>query len=400
MGSVVKRHNSGIYKKSELYGRGCNIVGVADLYDIGSIDGQRFAEVPLSAAEQAKHTLHADDLLYGESSLVREGIARTVHVTERGAGTAFAWHTRRYAIDQRRLLSSYAYYYLQSHFARKHMMDHAIQTAITGINTAAYFSCPILVPPIPEQRAIAAALSDVDALLAGLDRLIAKKRDIKQAAMQQLLTGQTRLPGFQGEWEVKQLGDVATFHKGRGLPKSALTPYGAEPCIHYGELFTHYPEAIETICSRTDDSAGAFRSAANDVLMPTSDVTPRGLAKASCVQLDGVILGGDILVIRCDSKLVFGAFLSYTIRHQEVQILQLVTGTTVFHLYGRDMAKLMLSLPSVEEQIAIVRALTDMDAELAALEARRDKTRALKQGMMQELLTGKTRLVKPEAANV
>ncbi len=63
-------------------------------------------------------------------------------------------------------------------------------------------------PPLPEQRAIAAALSDVDALLGGLDRLIAKKRDLKQAAMQQLLTGQTRLPGFHGEWEVKRLGDL------------------------------------------------------------------------------------------------------------------------------------------------------------------------------------------------
>ena len=268
------------------------------------------------------------------------------------------------------------------------------------VGMSVFKTTPVLLPPVPEQHAIAAALSDVDSLLTGLDRLIAKKHDIKQAALQQLLTGQTRLPGFQGEWEVKQLGDVATFHKGRGLPKSALTPYGAEPCIHYGELFTHYPEDIETICSRTDDSAGAFRSAANDVLMPTSDVTPRGLAKASCVQLDGVILGGDILVIRCDSKLLFGAFLSYTIRHQEAQILQLVTGTTVFHLYGRDMAKLVLSLPSVEEQIAIVRVLTDMASELTALEARRDKTRALKQGMMQELLTGKTRLVKSEAAHV
>ena len=266
-------------------------------------------------------------------------------------------------------------------------------TNLASISKSSLGELPVALPSLTEQRAIAAALGEVDALLAGLDRLIAKKRDLKQAAMQQLLTGQTRLPGFQGEWEMKQLGDVAAFHKGRGLPKSALTPYGAEPCIHYGELFTRYQETIETICSRTDDGAGAFRSVANDVLMPTSDVTPRGLAKASCVQLEGVILGGDILVIRCDSKLVFGSFLSYTIRNQENQILQLVTGTTVFHLYGRDMAKLTLSLPAVEEQIAIVAVLTDLHAELTALEARRDKTRALKQAMMQELLTGKTRLV-------
>ena len=144
---------------------------------------------------------------------------------------------------------------------------------------------------------------------------------------------------------------------------------------------------------RTDETSGAFRSVANDVLLPTSDVTPRGLAKASCVQVDGVILGGDILVIRCNSRIVLGSFLSYKIRHQEDEILQLVTGTTVFHLYGRDMAKLTLEMPLVDEQTAIATVLSDMDAELTALEARRAKTRTLKQAMMQELLTGRTRLV-------
>ena len=161
-----------------------------------------------------------------------------------------------------------------------------------------------------EQRAIATALSDTDALLAKLDALIAKKCDLKVAAMQQLLTGQTRLPGLSGACEVKLLGDVSTFLKGKGLPKSSLTPSGAEPCIHYGELFTRYPETIGEIISRTNDSRDSFRSIENDVLMPTSDVTPRGLAKASCVRVDDVILGGDILVIRSDRKCVYGPFLS------------------------------------------------------------------------------------------
>ncbi|MFM8717506.1 MAG: restriction endonuclease subunit S [Spartobacteria bacterium] len=248
-------------------------------------------------------------------------------------------------------------------------------------------------PTEPEQRAIAEALSDVDGLLGGLDRLIAKKRDLKQAAMQQLLTGQTRLPGFHGEWEVKRLGDMATFYKGKGLPKSALCESGAEPCIHYGELFTRYPETIGEIFSRTDTSAGVFRSVANDVLMPTSDVTPRGLAKASCVRVDGVILGGDILVIRSDTNIIHGSFLSLVIRYEETQVLQLVTGSTVYHLYGSDMKNFTFSMPSVPEQTAIAQILSDMDAELTALEQRREKTRALKQAMMQELLTGRTRLV-------
>jgi type I restriction enzyme S subunit len=260
-----------------------------------------------------------------------------------------------------------------------------------NVEVVRQFSIPL--PTVQEQRAIAAALSDVDALLDGLERLIAKKRDLKQAAMQQLLTGQTRLPGFSGEWEIKRLGDLAKFYKGKGLPKSALTPFGSEPCIHYGELFTQYGETIRETISRTDKNTGDFRSVANDVLMPTSDVTPRGLAKASCVVIDEVVLGGDILVIRTDPAQVCGTFLSHVIRREEDQVLRLVTGTTVFHLYGTDMKKFVLKLPLLAEQQAIVEVLADMDAELAALEARRDKTRALKQGMMQELLTGKTRLL-------
>jgi len=127
--------------------------------------------------------------------------------------------------------------------------------------------------------------------------------------------------------------------------------------------------------------------------MPTSDVTPRGLAKASCVTIDGVILGGDILVIRSDKQRVFGPFLSYIIRREESQVLRLVTGSTVYHLYGSEMKKFSFSLPPLTEQVAITAVLSDMAAELAVLEKRLAKTRALKQGMMQELLTGRTRLV-------
>jgi type I restriction enzyme S subunit len=200
------------------------------------------------------------------------------------------------------------------------------------------------------------------------------------------------LPGFSGGWLVINLGHVATFLKGKGLPKSALTSDGVDSCIHYGELFTHYAEIVGEITSRTNGTRDSFRSVANDVLMPTSDVTPRGLAKASCVTLNNVILGGDILVIRSDPSRVFGAFLSYVIRREEDQVLRLVTGSTVYHLYGSDMKKFKFALPSVPEQIAISTLLSEMDVELTTLESRLAKTRDLKQGMMQELLTGRIRL--------
>ena len=266
-------------------------------------------------------------------------------------------------------------------------------TSVAAIYTRDLVRLAMIIPPLPEQRAIAEALSDVDDLLNTLEALIAKKRDIKQAAVQQLLTGKTRLPGFTGEWETKRLGDSARFFKGSGLSKVDLSPDGKRRCIHYGELFTVYGERITDVLHGTDRKGAFFCSVRNDVLMPTSDVTPNGLATASCIQLSDVILGGDVLVIRAPEELLNGEFLAYAIGMNHNQVMQLVTGTTVFHLYGRDMANFYFSTPSPKEQRAIAAVLSDMDSETAALEQRRDKTRAIKWGMMQELLTGRVRLI-------
>ena len=393
--SLVKRHNSGVYKKSELYGRGCNIIGVSDIYAIDSIDGQRFSEVPLTSAEQAKHTLQANDLLYGESSLVREGIARTVHVTERGAGTAFAWHTRRYAVDQKALLSNYAYYFLQSRLARKHMMDQAIQTAITGINTVAYFACPVLVPPLPEQRTIAAALSNVDALLGGLDRLIAKKRDLKKAAMQQLLTGQTRLPGFHGEWETLPARDIGVFKGGSGFPLSAQGETGGEyPFFKVSDMNNEGNDTFMTtanhyISEQTRRRLGATAFPADSIVFAKVGAAvflerKKILGQASCI--DNNMAAFVLDKSRADVGYVHALLLS-------MRLGALVATTALPALNGKQLGEMLLAVPPLPEQIAIAATLSDMDAELSALEARREKTRALKQGMMQELLTGRTRLV-------
>ena len=250
----------------------------------------------------------------------------------------------------------------------------------------------VVLPPLSEQRAIAKALSDVDGLLNALEALVAKKQAIKQAAMQQLLTGKTRLPGFSTAWETKRLGEIASFFKGSGLSKTDLSLDGERQCIHYGELFTTYKECITEVLHGTDRDGKFFLSLANDVLMPGSDVTPNGLATASCISIPNVILGGDILVIRVPIDILNGTFLAYVIGINHNQVMQLVSGTTVYHLYGRDMAHFTFVAPNVEEQNAIVRVLSDMDAEIVALEQRRDKTRAIKQGMMQQLLTGRVRL--------
>jgi len=285
-------------------------------------------------------------------------------------------------------------YYFNTEEFKQRIISVAVGQTMASLNTSILKNALVVIPSFLEQQAIATTLSDMDALISSLDALLAKKRDIKQAAMQQLLTGKTRLPGFSGEWGIKKLGDLTDFFKGKGLPKSDITTNGKYKCIHYGELFTIYDAEIKEIISYTSKKGELFLSHSNDVLMPTSDVTPNGLATASCVKEGGIILGGDILVIRSFEGCLDGVFLSYGIRQNKKQIMKLVSGSTVYHLYGSDMKKYEFSVPpTIEEQCAVATILSDMDAEIAIVEQKRNKTRALKQGMMQELLTGKTRLL-------
>ncbi|MEI8103314.1 MAG: restriction endonuclease subunit S [Candidatus Moraniibacteriota bacterium] len=292
-------------------------------------------------------------------------------------------------IDNDEILISNRYLYYVFQIVKYNTEGGTIQRLYNSILHNTSFICSTK----PEQEAIAEVLSDADALIEQLGMLIEKKKNLKQATMQQLLTGKKRLSGFSGEWKVMRLGDIAEFYKGKGLPKSAIISDGKYKCIHYGELFTLYPEEIKEVLSRTDERENFLFSHIDDVLMPTSDVTPNGLAKASCVKEEGVILGGDILVIRLFEGILDGVFLAYSIRHSKDKIMQLVSGSTVYHLYSSDMRRYELLVPpTIEEQKAITAILSDMDAEIEALEKERAKYQSIKQGMMQSLLTGAIRL--------
>ena len=201
------------------------------------------------------------------------------------------------------------------------------------------------------------------------------------------LVPRRRFPEFRDaeEWEPRKLGDIADFFKGKGLPKSMLSPDGTNQCIHYGELFTTYTEVIRTVNSRTNLDGKLFLSVDDDVLMPTSDVTPNGLAKACCIKLRDVIIGGDVLVIRTDQRRVGGEFLARYIRHLERKVLQLVTGSTVYHLYATSLEKLDLCVPNQPEQQKIADCLGSLDDLIAAEGRQLEALRQHKQGLMQQL---------------
>jgi type I restriction enzyme S subunit len=253
----------------------------------------------------------------------------------------------------------------------------------------------IAAPPLPEQRAIATALSDVDALLAALDRLIAKQRDLKQAAMQQLLTGQTRLPGFTGKWETKRLGDCLLSRPDYGI-NAAAVPYSDRlpSYIRITDISEHGRYCPDPQVSVNSVNSDQYYLREGDVVFAR---TGASVGKSYLYEPhDGeLVFAGFLIRVRPNPELLVSAFLAaYTTTKPYwswVRLMSMRSGQPGIN--GNEFAQLPLLLPPLPEQTAIATVLSDMDLELAALEQRRDKTRALKQGMMQELLTGRTRLL-------
>ena len=260
-------------------------------------------------------------------------------------------------------------------------------------------------PPFPEQRAIAEALGDVDALLGGLDRLIAKKRDIKQAAMQQLLTGQTRLPGFRGEWEVKRLGELFNFSGGYSASRDQLSTEG-HCYLHYGDIHGSTKTCIDADADfqeipKLDIPLKRVSSASllddGDVVFVDASEDDAGTSKHVVVvnkNKKPFISGLHTIVAKGRTEELAHVYRRFCFQTPAIrqQFLFYSVGTKVSGISKSNIPKVTLSFPSVPEQTAIAEVLTDMDTELAGLEQRREKTRALKQAMMQELLTGRTRL--------
>ena len=260
-----------------------------------------------------------------------------------------------------------------------------------NLNGSLVRSISILLPPAAEQLAVATALSDVDALLGALERLLAKKRALKQAVMQQLLTGETRLPGFYGKWELKQLGKVARIQRGAS-PRPIDSPVWFDQNSSVGWV-------------RISDvtKSGMYLRETKQRLSPlgvqhSRPVVQGGLIMSICATVGRPIIT-DIDVCIHDGFVVFDdlqadkLFIYYTLKWIEPDWSKHGQTGSQMNLNTGLITGTQISLPPLPEQTAIAAVLSDMDTELTALEQRLVKTRALKQGMMQELLTGRTRLL-------
>lgn len=251
-------------------------------------------------------------------------------------------------------------------------------------------SC-IAIPPLPEQKAIAEALSDVDALLAAITKLIEKKRAIKQGAMQELLTGKKRLAGFTGKWVEKRLGDVGEF-VGGGTPSTAISSYWGGDIDWYTPAEIGYAKYVNSSNRRITNeglrnSAARVLPAGAILLTTRASIGLRAILKHEAATNQG--FQSLIVNEESDSEFMY-YFLSTVVEEMESR----ASGSTFLEISSSKLKEIPIVVPqTVAEQKAIASVLSDMDAEIAALEATRAKYESIKQGMMQELLTGKTRLV-------
>ena len=163
LGDLVINHNAGIYISKEDYGTGTNVIGVGNIYDNDIFDGEIYRLGPVN---DEKFLLEENDLIYGESSLVPEGIARTVCVGKNGVGSAFAWHTRRVKLDQSVINSHFATLELNYNIdVRKYLISVSTQTALTGMTTEGYFGVTLSLPTVEEQAHISSLFKQLDHLI-------------------------------------------------------------------------------------------------------------------------------------------------------------------------------------------------------------------------------------------
>ncbi len=357
------------------------------------VDGM-LRTTPAIAARFSRSTVQSGDLVYalrGKLGEVRQ-VGRSV------AGANLTQGTARLS-PREGVISNYFKWAMRSSRVVRQAEIEAKGTTFREITLADLRRICLPIPHIPEQRAIAAALSDVDALLGGLERLIAKKRGIKQAAMQQLLTGQTRFPGFNGEWEVKRLGDVGEISSA-GVDKKLRPDESPVRLVNDLDVYRKdfiYSKDLNHWVTASPHQASRCAVQKGDVFFtPTSETRDDiGLSAVAMEDIPDAAYSYHVARLRLrepwDLRFRTYAFKTRAFLDQAETLCD-GNGTRYVISQGK-FRNMTVQVPPLPEQTAIAAVLSDMDAELSVLVARRDKTRDLKQAMMQELLTGRTRLV-------
>jgi len=364
---------NGLNKGKEYFGFGTPIVNYMDVYKNSKLCAHDLkGKVNLSKQEIKAYEVKKGDVFFTRTSETVEEVGVASVMIDEPRDTVYSGFILRAHPKNEKLDDQFKRYCFSSNNIRKTIVSKATYTtrALTNGRILSGISMPL--PPIPEQRAIANTLSDADALITSQDQLIAKKRDLKQAAMQDLLTGKRRLPGFSGVWGVKRFDQVFKKQnaKNHQIQTREYCENGSHPVIDQGK---------NAIVAYSDQSEKLFRPPQGGVIV-FGDHT-RIVKYADFDFLVGAD-GAQILTVEEKNST---KFFYYQLCVKEIP-------NTGYNRHYKFLKEMSFLVPTLPEQHAIAAVLSDMDTELNVSEQKRDKTKAIKQGMMQELLTGRIRL--------
>lgn len=393
---ILFSFKNGLNKGKEFFGHGKLIVNYMDVY---GHSGLRCADiegrVDVSRDELDAFNVRRGDVFFTRTSETVDEVGIPSVLLDDSDETVFSGFILRARPKNDALVDQFKRYCFLSRVVRNQIISKSTYTTRALTNGRVLSGIKLPTPKIKaEQSAIATALSDTDALIESLEKLIAKKRQIKQGAMQELLTGKRRLPGFTGEWEVRRLGDVATLCRENVIPASSPL----EMFIHYS-LPAYDLGKVPVVEPGSEIGSNKFRVPRDAILV--SKLNPRipRVWAPDSVPVNA-ISSTEFLVLQ-PNKNVSRPFLYVVCSSSKFceQMELSVTGTTGSHQRVNPGDALNIELPvpsSMQEQSAIATILSDMDAELSVFDAKLTKARAIKQGMMRELLTGRIRLVEPK----
>ncbi len=386
---------NGLNKGKEFFGHGTPIVNYTDVYQKRGLKASDIrGRVFLTADEIHRFEVRKYDVFFTRTSETPNEVGITSVLLEDINDCVFSGFVLRGRPKNDMFVPEYCKYCFSTAAVRNAIITGCTYTTRALTNGKQLSAIEISLPPKSEQEAIATALSDIDALITNLEKLIAKKKAIKQGAMQELLTGKRRLPGFGGAWEIVRLGDhCAVLRGGSPRPIQAYltsSPQGAN-WIKIGDV--REGDKYITATAERIIEAGISRSRevfVGDFILSNS----MSFGRPYILKIDGCIHDG-WLVIQNYQDSFDQQYLYYVLGSDMVksQYISMAAGSSVQNLNKEKVGNVMLHKPDIEEQHSIAAILSDMDEEISKYEHQLRKYKGVKQGMMSELLTGRIRLV-------
>lgn len=285
----------------------------------------------------------------------------------------------------------FLYHYLAAPFLLDYANMQATGGTIKHLNQNVLVDFPMYIPSFEEQQKIGEFFSELDERIELQKSKIEKMTALKKAYLSEMFpaegetTPKRRFKGFTGEWKREYLKDLGIFFKGSGISKTNLSDEGYS-CILYGELYTKYNEVIKSVQSKTNiELNNPVIGKVNDILIPSSGETAIDIATASCLQVDGVLLGGDLNIFRPHN--VNGIFISYQLgASKKMEIAKMAQGSSVIHVYNEQLKDLVVDIPTLEEQQKIGEFFSELNEMIELHKEKLEKLQNLKQAYLNELL--------------